>query len=145
MHKAKFLSIASALALLASAHTAKAATATATVNANITHPVQLTGGGTMAFGTILTPSTATYSGTFTVAPTAAQTGTYCASGFTCSGSPAAALFNVQGTRTTSIGINIPLTVTLSLQSYTGGGATPSREAAWATTSSGAAGSSSQTL
>lgn len=103
---------------------AQAATANATISASITRPVQLTGGGTLAFGAILTPSTATYSGTFTVAATATQTGTYCASGFTCSGTPQAAAFNIQGTNKTNIGINIPLTVTLTLQNYTGGGATP---------------------
>lgn len=124
MNNRILISLLAGAAALAPATAAEAATASATINANISHPVQLTGGGTMAFGTILTPNTATYSGTFTVGAAATQTGTFCASGFTCSGTPAAALFNIQGTRTTNIGINIPLAITLTLQGYTGGGATP---------------------
>lgn len=116
--------LALAAGTLGGARPADAATATATINAKISRPVQLTGGGTISFGSILTPSTSTYSGTFTIAAAASQTGTYCASGFTCSGTPAAATFNVQGTNKTNIGINIPLTVTLTLQNYTGTGTIP---------------------
>jgi len=124
MNKSILIPLAMAVSAFVAPGAAEAATASAQVNANISHPVQLTGGGTMAFGTILTPTSATYSGTFTVAPAASQTGTFCAASFTCSGTPAAALFNIQGTRTTNIGINIPLTITLTLQGYTGGGTTP---------------------
>ncbi|MEO6432753.1 MAG: DUF4402 domain-containing protein [Sphingomicrobium sp.] len=103
---------------------AHAVTTTATVKAAVLKPITLTGGGTIDLGTILTPSTATFSGTFTVLAAATQTGTFCASGFSCSGTPAAAMFNIQGTKSNNIGLNIPLTVTLSLTGYTGGGATP---------------------
>ena len=103
---------------------AQAATTTATVKAAVLKPITLTGGGTLDLGTILTPSAATFSGTFTVAAASAQTGTFCASGFSCSGTPAAAIFNIQGTKNNNVGVNIPLTVTLSLTGYTGGGPTP---------------------
>ena len=124
MLKPALLVTAAAAAALAFAPAASAATTSVTIKANVLKPVQLTGGGTMDFGTILTPSSATYSGTFTIAPAASQTGTFCAAGFSCSGTPASALFNIQGTNKTNIGINIPLTVTLTLQNYTGGGTTP---------------------
>lgn len=103
---------------------AQAATTSATVKAAVRKPITLTGGGTLDLGTILTPSAGTFSGTFTVAPASTQTGTFCASGFSCSGTPAAAMFNIQGTKSNNVGINIPLTITLSLIGYTGGGATP---------------------
>lgn len=103
---------------------AYAATTTATVKAAVLKPITLTGGGTLDLGTILTPSAATFSGTFNVAAALTQTGTFCASGFSCSGTPAAAMFNIQGTKSNNVGVNIPLTVTLTLQNYTGGGATP---------------------
>lgn len=103
---------------------AQAASTTATVRAAVLKPITLTGGGTLDLGTILTPSAATFSGTFTIAPASSQTGTFCASGFSCSGTPAAAMFNIQGTKSNNVGVNIPLTITLSLTGYTGGGATP---------------------
>ena len=108
----------------AAASPAAAVTASATVKANVLKPVVLTGGGTINLGTIVTPSTATYSGTFTVTPAATQTGTFCAAGFSCTGSPTAAMFNIQGTNKTDIQINIPLSITMTLQGYTGGGTTP---------------------
>lgn len=113
--------VASLAAMPQAAH---GATTTATVKAAVLKPITLTGGGTIDLGTILTPSTATYSGTFQVTATASQTGTFCAAGFTCSGTPAAATFNIQGTKSNNVGINIPLTVTMSLTGYTGGGAAP---------------------
>ena len=124
MSQYRILTAAAAIAALAVAAPADAATATASVNAQVLKPVQLTGGGTLNLGTILTPSATTFSGSFTVAPAASQTGTFCAAGFSCAGSPAAAMFNIQGTNKTNIGINIPLSVVLSLQNYTGGGTTP---------------------
>ena len=119
----KFLFAAAGAFALFAATPASAATTTATIKASILKPVQLTGGGTLDLGTILTPSLASFTGTFTVAPAASQTGTFCASGFSCTGSPAAAMLNIQGTKA-NIGLNIPLTVVLTLQNYTGGGTTP---------------------
>ena len=122
--KQKFLFAAAGALALFAATPASAATTTATIKASVLKPVQLTGGGTLDLGTILTPSLASFTGTFTVAPAASQTGTFCASGFSCTGSPAAAMFNIQGTNKTNIGLNIPLNVVLTLQNYTGGGTTP---------------------
>ena len=93
-------------AILAPAQ-ANAATATASVNANIVKPLTLTGGGTIGLGNIYTPSTATYSGTFTIQPTASQTG------FTCTGTTSSAMFNITGTNNTPLTVNIPNTVTLT--------------------------------
>ena len=98
---------------------ANAASANATAKANVLKPLQMTGGGTIDFGTIVTPSTAGFTGTFVVNATAIQTGTYCASGFACSGAPAAALFNIQGSNNNNITLNVPTTVTLTLQGATG--------------------------
>jgi hypothetical protein len=121
---ARMIAAATALGVLGAAQAAQAATTTATVKASVLKPVTLTGGGTLDLGTILTPSTPTYNGTFTIAAAATQTGTFCATGFSCSGTPASAVFNITGTKSNSIGVNIPLTVVMSLQGYTGGGATP---------------------
>lgn len=118
------LAAAITLAALAAPHAANAATTNATIKAAVLKPITLTGGGTVEFGTILTPSAATFSGTFTIAAAASQTGTFCAAGFSCSGTPASAMFNIQGSKNNTVGVNIPLTVTLSLTGYTGGGATP---------------------
>ncbi len=103
---------------------AEAATANATVSAKIVKPLVMTGGGTIALGTLITPSAATFSNIFTIQPAAAQTGTYCQTGFTCSGTPAAAMFNLQGTNNTPLNLTIPLTVTLTNTSWVGGGTTP---------------------
>lgn len=111
--------IACAAAALLPASAAHAATASATAKANVLKPLQMTGGGTVDFGTIVTPSTASFSGTFTIDAAAAQTSTYCASGFACSGTPAAAMFNLQGSNNNNITLNIPTTVTLTLQGATG--------------------------
>lgn len=113
-----------AISLAGAPGAASAATTSATVRAAVLKPITLTGGGTLDLGTILTPSSATFSGTFTVAAASTQSGTYCAAGFSCSGTPAAAMFNIQGSKSNNVGINIPLTVTLSLVGYTGGGAIP---------------------
>jgi len=118
------LAAAGLFAGLGAAAPASAATTSATIKASILKPVQLTGGGTLDLGTILTPSAATFSGTFTVAAAASQTGTFCAAGFSCTGSPAAAMFNIQGTNKTNIGLIIPLSIVLTLQNYTGGGTVP---------------------
>ncbi|QNN64888.1 DUF4402 domain-containing protein [Sphingomonas rhizophila] len=117
-------SIAAVSVTMALPVAAKAATANATVNAKIVKPLVLTGGGTIAIGTLITPSTATFSNTFTIQPAATQTGTYCQTGFTCSGTPTAAMFNLQGTNNTPLNLTIPLTVTLTNTSWTGGGAAP---------------------
>lgn len=118
------LALFATAAAFGAASPAAAVTASATVKANVLKPLVLTGGGTINLGTIVTPSTATYSGTFTVAPSTTQTGTFCAANFSCTGSPTAAMFNLQGTNKTDIQINIPLSVTMTLQGYSGGGATP---------------------
>ena len=121
----KFGATAAAIALgLAAPSSAEAATATANVTAKIVKPLVMTGGGTIALGTLITPSAATFSNTFTIQPAAAQTGTYCQTGFTCSGTPAAAMFNLQGTNNTPLNLTIPLTITLTNTSWTGGGTTP---------------------
>ena len=111
--------IACAAAALIPAGAANAATASATAKANVLKPLQMTGGGTVDFGTIVTPSTAAFTGTFTIDAAAAQTTTFCASGFACSGTPAAALFNIQGTSQNNITLNVPTSVTLTLQGATG--------------------------
>ena len=123
MTKIRFASLALA-AMLALPSQAQAATATAQASAKIVKPLVMTGGGTIALGTIITPSAATFSGTFTIQPAATQTGTYCQSGFSCSGTPTSAMFNLQGTNNTPLNLTIPLTVTLTNTSWTGGGAAP---------------------
>ncbi|MEQ7874064.1 DUF4402 domain-containing protein [Sphingomonas sp. ASV193] len=92
---------------------ANAATANATVTAKVVKPLTLTGGGTVAFGNIFTPSTATYTGNFVISAAASQSGTYCATGFTCTGTTGSALFNLTGTNNTPLTVNIPNTVTLT--------------------------------
>lgn len=111
--------VACAAAALIPAGAAQAATASATAKANVLKPLQMTGGGTVDFGTIVTPSAASFSGTFTIDAAASQTSTFCASGFACSGTPAAAKFNLQGSNNANITLNIPNTVTLTLQGATG--------------------------
>lgn len=115
---------AATAALLALPTQAGAATANATATAKIVKPLLMTGGGTLAFGQLITPSTATYSNTFTVAAAATQSGTYCQTGFTCSGTPAAAMFNMQGTNNTPLNVTIPLSVTMTNTSWGGTGAAP---------------------
>ncbi|WP_118858118.1 DUF4402 domain-containing protein [Sphingomonas mesophila] len=113
------LAFAALSAVAFSPASAQAATATATAKANVLKPLQMTGGGTVDFGTIVTPSAATFSGTFTIDAAAAQTSTFCASGFACSGTRAAAMFNLQGSNNANITLNVPTTVTLTLQGATG--------------------------
>lgn len=115
---------AAAAAILALPGQANAASVNATATAKIVKPLVMTGGGTLAFGQLITPSTATFSNTFTVAAAATQSGTYCQTGFTCSGAPAAALFNLQGTNNTPLNLTIPLTVTMTNTSWGGTGAAP---------------------
>ncbi|MGH6783215.1 MAG: hypothetical protein ACREBP_01170, partial [Sphingomicrobium sp.] len=78
VEKKIYLAAVGALCVLIAAAPANAATTNAAVKASVLKPVQLTGGGTLDLGTILTPSLASYSGTFTVAPASSQTGTFCA-------------------------------------------------------------------
>ena len=124
MEKNIILAALGALSVFAVAPPVSAATTTAAVKATVLKQVQLTGGGTLDLGTILTPSSASYSGASTVTAAASQTGTFCAAGFSCTGTPAAAVFNIQGTNKTNIGINIPLSIVMTLQAYTDGGTTP---------------------
>ena len=93
---------------------AQAVTANATVNAKILKPLVLTGGQTLDLGNIITPSTATFTGTFTVDAAATQTTIFCAAAFTCTGTVKSALFNLQGTSNANITFNVPTSVTLSL-------------------------------
>lgn len=116
--KILFVAAAIATAGLAPAG-AQAASGTITAKANVLKPLQLTGGGTVDFGTIVTPSTASFSGTFVIDASASQTSTFCASGFACTGTPAAAVFNLQGSNNNNITLNVPTTVTLTLQGGTG--------------------------
>lgn len=118
------IAAAAMLAGLGLPATAQAANGNATVSAKIVKPLVMTGGGTIALGTLITPSAATYSNTFTIQPSGTQTGTYCQTGFTCSGTPTAAMFNLQGTNNTPLNLTIPLTVTLTNTSWTGGGTAP---------------------
>lgn len=115
------LALAAALAVPSQA---QAASVTAQASAKIVKPLVMTGGGTIALGTLVTPSAATFSNTFTIQPAATQTGAYCQTGFTCSGTPTAAMFNLQGTNNTPLNLTIPLTVTLTNTSWAGGGAAP---------------------
>ncbi|HET9355309.1 MAG TPA: DUF4402 domain-containing protein [Sphingomicrobium sp.] len=116
---ARYALIACAAAALVPTGAAQAASASATAKANVLKPLQMTGGGTVDFGTIVTPSAATFSGTFTIDASAAQTSTFCASGFACSGTPAAAKFNLQGSNNANITLNVPTSVTLTLQGASG--------------------------
>ena len=109
--------IATAITMLPSA--ANAASATATVNAKVLKPLVMTGGQSIDLGNIITPSTATFSGTFTVDAAASQTTTFCAAAFTCTGTVKSALFNLQGTNNANITFNVPTSVTLTLQGATG--------------------------
>ena len=102
-----FTLAAATVAALAIPAQADAATANATATAKIVKPLVMTGGGTLGFGQLIVPSAATFSNTFTIQAAATQTGTYCQTGFTCSGTVSAALFNLQGTN------NTPLNLTLS--------------------------------
>ena len=98
---------------------AQAATANATAKANVLKPLVMTGGQTIDLGNIVTPSTASFSGTFTVDAAAAQTTTFCAAAFTCTGTVKSAMFNLQGSNNANITLNVPTIVTLTLQGATG--------------------------
>ena len=120
-----FITIAAAaVATLALPTAAQAASANASTTVKIVKPLTMTGGGTVAFGQLITPSAATFSNTFTVLPAATQTGTFCQTGFTCSGTPAAAMFNLRGTNNTPLNLTVPLSVTMTFVGWTGGGAAP---------------------
>ena len=106
-----------ALTLLPAA--AQAASANGTANAKVLKPLVMTGGQSINLGNIITPSTATFSGSFTVDAAATQTTTFCAAGFTCTGTVKSALFNLQGTNNANITFNVPTSVTLSLVGATG--------------------------
>ena len=116
---ARYALIACAAAALVPAGAAQAATASATAKANVLKPLQMTGGGTVDFGTIVTPSAATFSGTFTIDAAAAQTSTFCASGFACTGTPAAAEVQPAGLEQQQHHAQRADDVTLTLQGATG--------------------------
>ena len=115
----KTLAILAAFAAVVPVASAQAASGTITTKAQVLKPLQMTVGSNVDFGTIVTPSAATFTGTFLIDAAASQTSTYCASGFACSGTPAPAMFNLQGTNNANITVNIPTTVTLTLQGATG--------------------------
>ena len=119
-----FTITAAAVAAIAIPGQAQAVTANATTTVKIVKPLVMTGGGTIAFGQLITPSAATFSNTFTIQPAATQTGTFCQTGFVCSGTPTAALFNLQGTNNTPLNLTVPLTVTMTQTGFTGTGAAP---------------------
>ena len=120
LNRSRILTVACGLSAMAFLPTAAhAASANATVNAKVLKPLVMTGGQTIDLGSIVTPSTATFSGTFTVDAAAAQTTTFCAAGFTCTGTVKSALFNLQGTNNANITLNVPTNVTLTLQGATG--------------------------
>lgn len=106
-------------AVIALPGTAQAANANATARAKVVKPLVMTGGQILDLGTIVTPSTATYSGTFVVDAAASQTSTFCASGFVCSGTVKSAMFNLTGSNNNNITLNVPTTVTLTLQGASG--------------------------
>lgn len=110
---------AAASALMMTPRAAQAATANATVSAKVLKPLVMTGGQTLELGSIVTPSTAIFSGTFTIDAAASQTTTFCAAGFTCTGTVKSALFNLQGSNNANITFNVPISVTLTLQGATG--------------------------
>lgn len=111
--------IALGLAAVAMPSSAEAASASATVVAKVLKPLVMAGGQTVDFGSIVTPSAATFTGTFPIDAAATQTTTYCATGFVCTGTPKAAMFNLQGSSNNNITLSIPLSVTLTLQGATG--------------------------
>lgn len=110
--------LGAALLAFAASAGAQAASGTITTKANVLKPLQMTVTGSVDFGTIVTPSAATFSGAFTIDAAAAQTSA-CPSGFACSGARTAAMFNLQGSNNANITLNIPTTVTLTLQGATG--------------------------
>lgn len=120
LNRSKLVILAASLAVANLLPTAaQAASATASATANVLKPLVMTGGQTISLGNIVTPSTATFTGTFTVDAAATQTSSFCAAGFTCTGTVKSALFNLQGTNNANITFNVPLTVTMSLVGATG--------------------------
>ena len=113
----KFVAGLTAMTLLPAA--AQAATATATAKASVLKPLVMVGGQTVDLGSIVTPSTATFTGTFNVDAAASQTTTFCAAGFSCLGTVKAAMFNLQGTNNANITLNVPTSVTMTLLGATG--------------------------
>lgn len=120
LNRSKILAAAAVLTAMTMLPTAaEAATATATATASVLKPLVMVGGQTISLGNIVTPSTATFSGTFTVDAAATQTSSFCAAGFTCTGTVKSALFNLQGTNNANITLNVPTTVSMVLQGATG--------------------------
>lgn len=116
----KSLLLASGLAAAAMLpQAAHAASATATAQAKVLKPLVMTGGQVLDLGTIVTPSSATFSGNFIVDAAATQTTTFCAASFACSGTVKSAMFNLQGSNNNNLTLNIPTTVTMTLQGATG--------------------------
>lgn len=115
----KLTVVAGLAAAVAMPGAAQAATANATVRAQVLKPLVMTGGQTLDLGTIVTPSSATFSGTFTIDAAATQSSTFCAAGFVCSGTVKSAMFNLQGSNNANITLNVPTTVTLTLQGAAG--------------------------
>ena len=120
LNPSKIVTFAAGLAAIALLPaSAQAATATATAKANVLKPLVMVGGQTVDLGSIVTPSTATFTGTFNVDAAATQTTTFCAAGFSCLGTVKAAMFNLQGTNNANITLNVPTSVTMTLQGATG--------------------------
>ena len=119
LNRSKILTAAAVLTAIVMPSAANAASANATVNAKVLKPLVMTGGQAIDLGNIVTPSTATFTGTFTVDAAASQTTTFCAASFTCTGTVKSALFNLQGSNNANITFNVPTSVTLTLQGATG--------------------------
>ena len=123
-----------AVALVAGATGARAATVKVAVNANVVKPLVLTAKQNLDFGVIIIPALA---GTRTVSISQAGART-CAAGLTCSGAARQAIFNLTGTNNMVARIT---TATSILSNGTGGTIlfTPSAPATVTFTNSGAPG------
>lgn len=122
---AKFVMVVLAAILLSATPAyAQGASGNAKVKAKVLKPLALTSSADLDLGTIVMPTSATFSGTFTVDPAATQTSTFCAGGFTCMGTVSAAIFNITGSKNVDISLSIPLTVLMTQTDYVGGGSAP---------------------
>ena len=96
---------ASALAVIAmSASPASAATSTASASINVVKPVQLTKLTDLTFGTVTFAGGSSGTGTVSISQAGVIT---CTTGATCTGTPSAANFNVQGTNKMTVLITVP--------------------------------------
>lgn len=104
-HHRKLFAAAIGVAALAAAP-ASAATVTASASVNVVKPVQLTKLGDLNFGTVTFAGGSSGSATVTISQLGAVT---CPAGATCTGTPAAARFNIQGTNKMTALLTVPST------------------------------------